>query len=119
MLIEKSFKMIFDSNIIIDKYDSKDVRTFKLELMVLNINEYLIKFLFDSYKLDVDFANDDLSEYDYNYKIEELKDKLYEAIRNGGNLRIPHVLIPFDEFNNNINKILDKYYKLNNLKNKL
>jgi len=119
ILIDKAFKMVFDPTIIIDKYDIKDVGSFKLELMVLNVNEYLIKFLFDSYKLDVDFANDELSEYDYNYKINELKDNLYEAIRNNGNLRIPHVLIPFDEVNNDINKILDKYYKLNNPDNKL
>lgn len=119
ILIDKAFQMVCNPTIIKDEYELENIGRFSLELMVLNINEYLIKFLFDSHKLDVDYANNDISEYDYNYKMSELKDKLYESVKNGGKSTIPHVLIPFNDVNNDINKILDKYYKLNNSKNKL
>lgn len=119
VLIDKAFQSVFNPTIIRDEYELENIGKFWLELMVLSVNEYLIKFLFESNKLENAFLNKELTEFDYNFKMEELKDKYYKALKDGGNITIPHVLIPFDKVNNDINKILDKYYKLNNRDNEL
>lgn len=119
ILIDRAFQAVFNPTIIRDEYELKNIGKFWLELMVLSVNEYLIKFLFESNKLETAFLNEELTEFDFNFKMEELKDKYYKALRDGGNIAIPHVLIPFDKVNKDINKILDKYYKLNNSDNEL
>lgn len=119
ILIDKAFQAVFNPTIIRDEYELENIGKFWIELMVLSVNEYLIKFLFESNKLENAFLNNELTEFDYNFKMEELKDKYYKALKDGGNITVPHILIPFDKVNNDINKILDKYYKLNNPDNEL
>lgn len=78
ILIDKAFKMVFNPTIIRDEYELENIGKFWLELMVLSVNEYLIKFLFESNKLENAFLNNELTEFDYNFKMEELKDKYYK-----------------------------------------
>lgn len=109
ILIDKAFESIFDVSLIHkENYIDIDGKMYSTDILCLNTNEYLIQFLYESKKIEKKKNNNEISQDEYDFKMEYLKDKYYQAIKK--NLKEPskHYLINSDFaeklFNYELNK---------------
>lgn len=56
---------------------------YSTEILCLNANEYLIQFLYESKRIEKKKKknNNEISQDEYDFKMEYLKDKYYQAIK--------------------------------------
>ena len=97
ILIDRAFESIFDVSLIHkEDYIDIDGKMYSTDILCLNANEYLIQFLYESKRIEKKKNNNEISQDEYDFKMEYLKDKYYQAIKK--NLKEPskHYLINSD-----------------------
>lgn len=81
---------------------------YSTDILCLNANEYLIQFLYESKRIEKKKNNNEISKDEYDFKMEYLKDKYYQSIKENINEPSKHYLINSDFaeklFNYELNK---------------
>ena len=73
ILIDKAFESIFDVSLIHkENYIDIDGKMYSTDILCLNTNEYLIQFLYESKKIEKKKNNNEISQDEYDFKMEYL-----------------------------------------------
>ncbi len=88
ILIDRAFESIFDVSLIHkEDYIDIDGKMYSTDILCLNANEYLIQYFIDSKNLEKKRNDNKISQEEYDFKMDYLKDKYYQSIK--GNINEP------------------------------
>ena len=97
ILIDRAFESIFDVSLIHkEDYIDIDGKMYSTDILSLIADDYLIQFLYESKRLDKKKNNNEISQDEYDFKMEYLKDKYYQALKKNVSEPSKHYLINAD-----------------------
>lgn len=97
VLIDKAFESIFDVSLIHkEDYIDIDGKMYITDILSLVADDYLIQYLYESKRLEKKKNNNEISQEEYDFKLEYLKDKYYQALNKNVNEPSKHYLINAD-----------------------
>lgn len=97
VLINKAFESIFGVSLIHkEDYIDIDGKMYNTDILSLVADDYLIQFLYESKRLEEKKNNNEINQDEYDFKIEYLKDKYYQAIKTNVKEPSKHYLINSD-----------------------
>lgn len=94
IMIDKAFQSIFKVSLIHkEDYIDIDGKIYNTDILSLIADDYLIQFLYEIKRLEEKKNKNEISSDEYDFKIEYLKDKYYQAVKS--NIKEPskHYLI--------------------------
>ena len=97
ILIDRAFESIFDVSLIHkEDYIDIDGKMYSTDILSLIADDYLIQFLYESKRLEKKKNNNEISQDEYDFKMEYLKDKYYQALNKNVSEPSKHYLINAD-----------------------
>lgn len=92
LLADKAFESFFNPQLIHKEYIDIEGKIYNVDFLSLTANDVLIQYFYSLKKCEE--MKEKFTEDEYNYKIEDIKDKYYEAIKKDINIKSEHYLIP-------------------------
>lgn len=94
IMIDKAFQSIFKVSLIHkEDYIDIDGKIYSTDILSLIADDYLIQFLYESKRLEEKKNKNEISSDEYDFKIEYLKDKYYQAVKSNIQEPSKHYLI--------------------------
>ena len=90
--IPKAFESLFNPQLIHKEYIDIEGKIHNVDFLSLTANDILIQYFYSLKKCEE--MKENITEEEYKYRIEEIKDKYYEGIKQNVNIKSQHYLIP-------------------------
>lgn len=90
--IKKAFESLFNPQLIHKEYIDIEGKIYNVDFLSLTANDVLIQYFYSLKKCEE--MKGEITEEEYKYRIEDIKDKYYEGMKQKANITSQHYLIP-------------------------